>query len=63
MANWFGKKRSNRRVLGGTSSEHELDYGELFTAYVRGKQKDMSRQRQQAEKMAHQIKKDQQHNS
>lgn len=63
MANWFGKKRSKHRVLGSTNSSHELDYGELFTAYARGKQKDMSRQRHQAEKVSHQIKKEQQRNS
>lgn len=63
MAKWFERKQSNRRVLGGTNSDHELDYGEFFTAYIRSKQNDMSRQRHQAQKVSNQLKKEQQRNS
>ncbi|GAX04440.1 hypothetical protein IWT140_02078 [Secundilactobacillus pentosiphilus] len=63
MANWFSKKRAKHRVLGGSNSDHEIDYGELFTNYMKDKQQNISRQRQQAQKLSHQIKKEQQRNS
>ncbi|GAX01638.1 hypothetical protein [Secundilactobacillus silagei] len=63
MAKWFSGRRSKQQVLGDTNNDHEIDYGELYTAYAKSKQNNMSRQRHQAEKMASQIKKDQQRNS
>lgn len=63
MAKWFSKGQAKRRVLGGTDSDHELDYGEFYTAYVKAKQKDMSRQRQQVQRVSSKIKKEQRHRS
>jgi len=63
MAKWLSEKRPKRRVFGGTNSDHEFDYGEFYANYVKTKQKDMSRQRQQAQRVSGQIKKEQQRHS
>lgn len=61
MANW--SHGGSRQYIGDNRHSHELDYGEFFTAYIREKQKNADRQRQQVQKVANHIKKEQQKNS
>lgn len=62
MANWFGSSRERRYTGGDSTSSHELDYGEFFTQYIKSKQRDMDRQREQASKVSGQMKRDQERN-
>ncbi|KRK48550.1 hypothetical protein GPK34_04520 [Secundilactobacillus kimchicus] len=54
MGNWF---KSGRTVSRGTSS-HEIDYGELFTTYMREKNKNLERQRRQARSVSKEMQRD-----
>ncbi|WP_288531876.1 hypothetical protein [uncultured Secundilactobacillus sp.] len=54
MGNWF---KSGRTVSRGTSS-HEIDYGELFTTYMRKKNKNLERQRRQARSVSKEMQRD-----
>lgn len=48
MGSWF---KSGRTPSRGTN-RHEIDYGELFTNYMRDKNKNLERQRRQAQSVS-----------
>lgn len=61
MAKWFSGEQ-HHYIAGSNLHDHELDYGEFFTNYIKSKQKNMDRQRRQVQQVSDHIKKEQQRN-
>ncbi|WP_054702285.1 hypothetical protein [Secundilactobacillus odoratitofui] len=56
MAKWFSGEQ-HHYIAGSNLHDHELDYGEFFTNYIKSKQKNMDRQRRQVQQVSDHIKK------